>query len=50
MRANLRSTERHNHMFTVSYADPGIDATVAWDSGLDYKFKNNYSSPIYIEA
>lgn len=49
MKANIRSTERHNHMMTVSYAEPGLDATVAWGN-LDYKFKNPYDFPIYIEG
>lgn len=49
MRANIRSKERHNHMMTVGYAEPGLDATVAWGS-LDYKFTNPYDFPIYIEG
>lgn len=49
MRANLRSVERHNHSMKTSYSDPGLDATVAWGA-LDYKFKNNYDFPIYIEG
>ncbi len=38
MRANLRSTERMNHSLTVSYSEPGLDATVA-NGVIDYKFK-----------
>lgn len=49
MRANIRSVERYNHMMTVGYAEPGLDATVAWGS-LDYKFTNTYDFPIYIEG
>lgn len=49
MRANIRSVERHNHSSTVGYAEPGLDATVAWGY-LDYKFKNTYDFPIYIEG
>lgn len=49
MRANIRSTERHNHMMKVGYANPGLDATVAWGN-LDYKFTNTYDFPIYIEG
>lgn len=49
MRANIRSVERHNHMMTVGYALPGLDATVAWGY-LDYKFTNTYDFPIYIEG
>lgn len=49
MRAGIRSTERHNHSMPTSYSPLGLDATVAWGS-LDYKFKNPYESPIYIEG
>ncbi|SFU47283.1 Vancomycin resistance protein YoaR, contains peptidoglycan-binding and VanW domains [Clostridium sp. DSM 8431] len=49
MRANIKSIERHNHMMTVGYAAPGLDATVSWGY-LDYKFANTYDFPIYIEA
>lgn len=49
MGANLRSVERRNHSMTVSYAEPGLDATYA--SGyIDYKFKNNYNFPVYIQG
>jgi len=49
MAANLRSVERTNHSMPTSYAKPGLDATVVWGA-IDYKFKNTYSFPIYIEA
>lgn len=49
MRANLRSVERTNHSMAVGYAKPGLDATVAYGY-LDYKFKNNYDFPIYIQG
>lgn len=49
MQANLRSVERHNHSKLTSYSEPALDATVAWGA-LDYKFKNTYSSPIYIQG
>ena len=49
MRANIRSVERHNHSMTVYYAPLSLDATMAW-GGVDYKFKNPYDSPIYIEG
>ena len=49
MRANLRSVERTNHSMIVSYSEPSLDATVA-NGYIDYKFKNDYNSPIYIEA
>ncbi|MGL4109144.1 VanW family protein [Clostridium sp. LP20] len=49
MRANIRSTERYNHSLPVGYSRLGLDATVAWGY-LDYKFKNPYDFPIYIEG
>ncbi|PRR84592.1 VanW family protein [Clostridium vincentii] len=49
MKANIRSVERHNHGLPVGYSEPGLDATVAWGY-LDYKFKNTYDFPIYIEG
>lgn len=49
MRSNIRSVERYNHMMQVGYAEPGLDATVSWGD-LDYKFKNTYDFPIYIEG
>jgi vancomycin resistance protein YoaR len=49
MRAGIKSTERTNHSMKPSYAEPGLDATVSWGS-LDYKFKNTYDFPIYIEG
>ena len=49
MKANLRSVERKNHSMVVGYAQPGLDATVAYGY-LDYKFKNTYDFPIYIQG
>ena len=49
MRAGIKSSERHNHSMKTSYSPLGLDATVAWGS-LDYKFKNPYNFPIYIEG
>ncbi|EKQ58148.1 MULTISPECIES: VanW family protein [unclassified Clostridium] len=49
MKANLRSLERTNHSMAVGYAQPGLDATVSYGY-LDYKFKNTYDFPIYIQG
>lgn len=49
MKANIRSYERHNHMMTVSYSQPSLDATVYY-GGVDYQFQNPYDFPIYIEG
>ena len=49
MKANLRSLERTNHSMAVGYAQPGLDATVSYGY-IDYKFKNTYDFPIYIQG
>ena len=49
MEANLKSTERYNHSMLPGYSLPGLDATVVWGV-LDYKFKNNYNFPVYVEG
>ncbi|MGL4762938.1 MAG: VanW family protein [Sarcina sp.] len=49
MKSGIKSTERYNHTMKVSYANPSEDATVAWGY-LDYKFKNTYDSPIFIQG
>ncbi len=49
MRANIKSVERTNHSMVVGYMEPGLDATVSYGY-LDYKFKNTYDFPIYIEG
>lgn len=49
MRANIKSTQRANHSLTVSYSEPGLDATVSYGV-IDYKFKNTYDFPVYIEG
>ncbi len=49
MKANLRSIERTNHSMAVGYIAPGLDATVSYGY-LDYKFKNTYDFPIYIQG
>jgi len=45
--AGLDIVSRTNHMFAVSYAPLGQDATVAYGS-VDFKFKNNSDYPIKI--
>lgn len=47
--AGLDIVSRTNHMFTVSYAPLGQDATVA-DDGVDFQFSNNTNYPIKISA
>ena len=47
---NLEQVMREPHMYRVTYVPLGMDATVYWDSGLDYKFRNTLSNPIKIQA
>lgn len=49
LRANLEIVERTNHMYTVGYVPDGLDATVAYNA-IDFKFRNNTSFPIRVEA
>ncbi len=46
--ANLKITERHNHLYVIHYwPTEGCDATVDWGH-LDFRFKNNKEYPIKI--
>ena len=47
---DLEQVMREPHMYQVTYVPGGMDATVYWDSGLDYKFRNNREHPIKIQA
>ncbi|HHW31232.1 MAG TPA: vanomycin resistance protein VanB [Clostridiaceae bacterium] len=47
--ADLKVTERVNHMFTVSYVPYGRDATVSYGE-IDFQFVNSTKWPIKIEA
>ncbi|MGE5329996.1 MAG: VanW family protein [Deltaproteobacteria bacterium] len=45
--AGLEIVERRNHNMLVGYVPPGRDATVSYGS-IDFRFKNNFSTPIKI--
>ena len=47
--AEIQIDERHNHSISVSYLQPGRDATISEDY-KDLKFTNNLSSPIFITS
>ena len=53
LNAGLPVTERQSHSFEVSYYQigygPGYDATV-YDPKPDFKFKNDMSTPIYVQS
>jgi len=44
--ADLEITSRRNHRYTVTYTKLGEDATVSYDVGVDFKFKNNRDTAI----
>ena len=46
-RANLEIVSRSPHAWPSTYVNIGEDATVNWPN-LDFKFKNNTSSPVFI--
>lgn len=45
--AELEIVERYPHSMLVDYVTPSRDAAVA-EGYIDFKFKNNYETPIYI--
>jgi vancomycin resistance protein YoaR len=47
MLADLKITERHQHVRTIPYAPPGSDATVYYGE-KDFKFTNDTGAPVYI--
>ena len=47
MLADLKIVERHQHVRTVPYVDPGRDATI-YHGQKDFKIQNNTAAPIYI--
>lgn len=49
LRANIKSTERVHHTLPSSYVPLGLDATIDFGS-VDYKFKNTFLYPIYLES
>ncbi|MCB2293544.1 VanW family protein [Clostridium algoriphilum] len=49
LRTDIVSRERYAHTLRSTYIGRGLDATVAYGL-LDYRFKNTYSYPIYIES
>lgn len=49
LKAELEVVQRQNHSMIVSYVKPSQDAAIA-GTYKDIKFKNNYSTPIYVEG
>ncbi len=50
LRTGLPIVERHNHGLTVPYLPAGEDATVSSSANLDFRFRNDQSTPILITA
>lgn len=48
-RADLEIVSRSPHAWPVTYVNKGEDATVNWPN-LDFQFRNNKSTPVYIVA
>ena len=49
IRAELEIVQRNNHSMIVSYVPKSADAAIA-EGILDFKFKNNQATPVYIEG
>ncbi len=47
---NIQITEHHHHSSPVAYVPKNQDATVSLQSGLDFKFINNYDFPLRFET
>jgi len=48
--ADFDIVERTEHMYTVDYVPMGMDATIYWDTNLDFKFRNNLENPILLRT
>lgn len=48
--SKLSISEHHHHGKPVSYIEKGEDATISYNSGLDFKFVNNNDYPIRIKT
>lgn len=49
LKADLEVVKRYEHQYRPDYVPLGMDATVYWGE-LDYKFRNNTTHPIRIDA
>ena len=47
MLADLKIVERHQHVRTIPYADPGRDATI-YHGQKDFRIQNDTSAPLFI--
>ena len=49
LEAEVEIVQRQNHSMIVTYVEPSMDAAIA-GTYKDIEIKNNYSTPIYVEA
>jgi vancomycin resistance protein YoaR len=49
LKSNLDITERRNHSKIISYVPMGQDAMISYGIS-DFKFKNNFNYPVFLEA
>lgn len=47
---NLRVVERHEHALPVSYVSEGMDATISYSSGKDFRFINKSDHTIVVRT
>ncbi|KJS14592.1 MAG: hypothetical protein VR69_17025 [Peptococcaceae bacterium BRH_c4b] len=48
--AGVEVLEHHNHSIPVSYAKPGLDATIAQEGAKDFRFRNSSNHAQYISC
>ncbi len=49
MKTGLVIKERHPHSMPVTYAKPGLDATVSYGA-IDFRFENPFDKPVIIQS
>ncbi len=49
LKTGLEIKERHPHSLPVTYAKPGLDATVSYGA-IDLRFLNNYDKPVIVHS
>ncbi len=49
LKTGLEIKERHPHSLPVTYAKPGMDATVSYGA-IDLRFVNNYDKPVIVQS
>ena len=47
---DLKTVERHTHALPVTYVPDGMDATISYSNGKDFRFKNNSNYELIIRT